>query len=139
MTFDTGGCSPTGALVQTQSSADEIQFLLFTWDGLQELLSTLMTLLPVLAIGGIIGMMAFYGLGSQCGCSYSQVVTVLPDQNNLSSVAAEHQWDCCQTCWSRPYAHTIENQWTPTCCELSFLLALQLATSVQMHTHSLQT
>eukprot|EP01043_Picozoa_sp_COSAG02_P081365 COSAG02_NODE_19839_length_862_cov_1.082569_2_plen_53_part_01 len=53
MTFDTGGSS-AGDLSRRQTSTEEIQFLFFTWDGLQELLSTLMTLLPVLAIGGLI-------------------------------------------------------------------------------------
>jgi hypothetical protein len=116
VTFDTGGSS-AGDLSRTQTSTEEIQFLFFTWDGLQELLSTLMTLLPVLAIGGLIGLVVHYGLGSQCGCSFSQVGTLLP--KNLTSLGADHQWDCCQTCWSQPYTHTIEDQWTPTCSELS--------------------
>ena len=100
-------------------SVDEIQHFLFTWDGLRQLLATFVTLLPVLAVAAIIGMATFYGFGSQCDCKFSQASVARAEYENLTTMFrfGADKWDCCQSCWSQPYKHTLEEEWAPTCGE----------------------
>ena len=119
VTFDTGA-SPATLTRARSRSVDEIQHFLFTVDGLRQLLATFVTLLPVLAIGVIIGMATFYGFGSQCDCNFSQASVALAEYENLTAsdlTTSADQWDCCQACWSQPYKHSVEEEWAPTCCE----------------------
>ena len=84
VTFDTGA-SPATLTRARSRSVDEVQHFLFTVDGLRQLLATFVTLLPVLAIGVIIGMATFYGFGSQCDCNFSQASVALAEYENLTA------------------------------------------------------